>query len=360
MIKFKNHFLYITLAALMATQGLCASQASQVVEAQSYHNKLTPRTLDKMWYTSIDNWTPLLEDIVNIIGAYASDKFIWSPTQTVKVPPTYSYFSDTPSYKYESCHALFILTDNRVAVFRQPSIESSGYNPQHFPIAILDGSGVVINTLYGMEHLRQLCAELDGTTIKGNRIGAIRCSTEPFKAIYNTPKFTFDIAPFGNIVIEVEPGLPEDCNTSSCRKKHIKNILVSNTIHKSVKIPLPSCNPPIKFLCCVAKDKNTFLLLIKDRDDITRLVTYSKHFRIDYINKQDEDVSKCSQNSYLNRLLTKAPYLPHALAAGSAALGLLSAYRWYRNASPREVIATASGAAAAGLAAAALKLYRNR
>jgi hypothetical protein len=56
--------------------------------------------------------------------------------------------------------------------------------------------------------------------------------------------------------------------------------------------------------------------------------------------------------------ILKLPHMSHVLVAGSIGLGLLSAYRWYRNASPREVIATASGAVAAGLAA--LKLYRSR
>jgi len=64
-------------------------------------------------------------------------------------------------------------------------------------------------------------------------------------------------------------------------------------------------------------------------------------------------------NFYLQRLLNKAPYLPHALAATSFGLGCWSVWNAYRNiASPSKLCATAGSAFFVGLAA--LKLYRNR
>jgi len=72
-----------------------------------------------------------------------------------------------------------------------------------------------------------------------------------------------------------------------------------------------------------------------------------------------EYITETKADSSLQRLLNKAPYLPHALAATSFGLGCWSVWNAYRNiASPSKLCATAGSAFFVGLAA--LKLYSGR
>jgi len=78
------------------------------------------------------------------------------------------------------------------------------------------------------------------------------------------------------------------------------------------------------------------------------------------VNNQVNQVLPHFNNPHVYNLFAiKLPRMSHILAAGSAALSLWSACRWYRNtASPRELCATVGGALATGLAA--FKMFTTR
>jgi len=353
MIKLKNYLLF-SLAAIMAVRGLHAADIGQVEQVVSDRAcKFSERIRDRSWDDTIMASTKLLEAIVILIGDYVSDKITYKQTQKIKISDDYA----KPDLWIYKIYCLYALTDNRVAFSREVCPVEQRYSASFCKIIVFDNDGNDVETLSGCSHLKSFRRRPQAGASCNDRGVVRRDKNEISIELRNNesiPPFTIALPPIGSLLVKLVSQQCGSVNRGNLRKLPVQDIFVTPKNNPTVKIVLPDCEQPIRYVSCVAKDESTFTMLIRDKHDDLYVVTYSKCFGIDYPTK-----SQKSEKTYIQHLLTRAPYLPRVLAATSFGLGCLSAYRWYRNvSSPRELCATVGGALASGFAA--FKLYRNQ
>jgi len=380
MVNRKNYLLF-SLAAIMAVSGIRASLASQTVKWPESAVFLDRRAPD--------------EKLNSVLAVYTNNKLSY-PEICHLIADYMGYtgwgsiiikLSNDKADGYEPCH-IYLLNYDRIAIqsfyTKYLSTEVPGIK-----MDIFNNAHSHVETLYGIDGLNQVCkADIN----RGSTLVSSYLKKEPRKRI-------FQLSPIGSVLIQFNGKVLKNDRVRD--DISIKNIYVEQIEDKSrMKLVLPSCVQSSHFVHFTPRDNNNFTMLVKDSQNIFHVVIYSKRFgKIDYIDEQNMPpvevplivpttpteplvhnnapivtttiprglsvVGNCVarsqsvQPSYLQCLLSKAPYLPHALAATSFGLGCWSVWNAYRNiASPSKLCATAGSAFFVGLAA--LKLYRNR